>query len=240
MHIMDFFDKHKALILTSLFCGILVLALYNFRLSQNRKQFSEMMINLEEEAEAPEEDLEEREEEEQPQQEPQSQPETHRAFNENTEEREENFQQEIDEIFEKNSASQDENQTSENTSSEGAYTINSEKRQQEASDGDDSSEKTSTQSGGLRDSSISFSLKGRNAVHIPNPIYTCDRAGKIVVNIKVNQSGRVTETQINKASSNSTNECLEEKALEYAAGARFSELAGRNDQPGTITYRFKP
>ena len=92
----------------------------------------------------------------------------------------------------------------------------------------------------MRNSSISFSLRGRNAVSIPNPIYTCDLPGKIVVNITVDAEGRVIDTDINKASSNSDNECLTEKALEYALNARFSRLAGRNEQPGTITYNFKP
>ncbi|HZJ35260.1 MAG TPA: TonB family protein, partial [Gillisia sp.] len=108
------------------------------------------------------------------------------------------------------------------------------------SDGNKTSAVTSTKSGGIDHSSISFSLLGRRAVDIPNPVYTCDRSGKIVVNISVNAEGRVTSSSVNKGSSSTTNECLADQALEYAAQAVFSHLPGRNSQPGTITYNFKP
>ena len=111
---------------------------------------------------------------------------------------------------------------------------------QKKSDGDRSSEKISTQTGGTDRSSISFNLVGRSAVDLPNPIYTCDRSGKVVVNITVNENGRVLTTSINKGSSTTSNECLAEQALQYASIAIFSSLAGRQNQPGTITYNFKP
>jgi len=167
---------------------------------------------------------------------------THRAFNENLEDREENFDQQLKEIFDKNSALQ--NQTSENetSNSSGNFDFQNKKKEQvqKKSDGNKTSAVTSTKKGGIDHSSISFSLLGRSAVDIPNPVYTCNRSGKIVVNISVNTDGRVTSTTINKGSSSTTNECLAEQALEYAAQAVFSPLPGRNSQPGTITYNFKP
>ena len=186
---------------------------------------------------------EKEDEEEIPQEEPvpQNSPETHQAFNENQEAREDNFNRELDEILEENSAQQEESSESETeNTTDGNFTTGKKSENKKRSDGDDSSEDISTQSGSLRNSSISFSLRGRNSISIPNPIYTCDLPGKIVVNITVNSEGRVIETGINKASSNSDNECLTERALEYAANAVFSQLAGRNEQPGTITYNFKP
>jgi len=183
------------------------------------------------------------EEEEIPEEEPQSNnsPVTHRAFNENQEAREDNFNRELDEILDNNSAQQEENSANESeNATQGDYTTGKKSETKKRSDGDDSSDNISTQSGSLRNSSISFSLRGRNAISIPNPIYTCDLPGKIVINITVNAEGRVIETSINKASSNSDNECLTERALEYAANAVFSQLTGRNEQPGTITYNFKP
>lgn len=239
---MDFFEKHKALILATLFCSVVVLALYNFNLSRKQKKLNEMIVNLEQ-PEA-EEDLEQEEQEQEtPEPEPEppeNTPETHRAFDENQEEREENFNKQIEEIFERNSAQEEESREEENTG-EGEYNMNRENREtREESHGDNSSENTSAKEGSLRNSSISYSLKGRNAVQIPNPVYTCDRPGKVVVNIKVDAAGRVTHTSINKNSSNTTNQCLTEKALQYAAGATFSRLDGRNEQPGTITYYFKP
>lgn len=199
-----------------------------------------MLVDLEEYTSA------EETEEEIPEEDPEAQtdknsPETHRAFNENQEAREENFNRELDEALEKNSAQQEESSESESeASTEGDFTTGSKSETNKRSDGDDSSKDISTQSGSLRNSSISFSLRGRNAISIPNPIYTCDLPGKIVVNITVNAEGRVTETSINKASSSTDNKCLTERALEYAKNAVFSQLAGRNEQPGTITYNFKP
>ena len=237
---MDFFEKHKALIITVLFCSVLILGLYNFNLSQKKKIEQQMLVDLEEYTEA------EETEEEKPAEEPKPEttrnsPKTHRAFNENQEAREENFNRELDEILEKKSAQQEQSSDSENeASTAGTFATGKKSENKKRSDGDNTSEDISTQSGSLRNSSISFSLRGRNAVSIPNPIYTCDLPGKIVVNITVNAEGRVIDTDINKASSNSDNECLTEKALEYALNARFSRLAGRNEQPGTITYNFKP
>ncbi len=198
-----------------------------------------MLVDLEEYT-SPEEEEEIPEEEPEPRTTPNSR-ETHRAFNENQEARAENFNRELDEILEQNSAQQEENSENESeTSSLGTFPTGNKSESKKRSDGDNSSEDISTQSGSLRNSSISFSLRGRNAVAIPNPIYTCDLRGKIVVNIRVNAEGRVINTSINKGSSSSNNECLTEKALEYAANARFSRLAGRDEQPGTITYNFKP
>lgn len=237
---MDFFEKHKALIITVLFCSVLILGLYNFNLSQKKKIEQQMLVDLEEYTES------EETEEEKPAEEPKPEttrnsPKTHRAFNENQEAREENFNRELDEILERNSARQEQSSDSENeASTAGTFATGKKSENKKRSDGDNTSKDISTQSGSLRNSSISFSLRGRNAVSIPNPIYTCDLPGKIVVNITVNAEGRVIDTDINKASSNSDNECLTEKALEYALNARFSRLAGRNEQPGTITYNFKP
>src|SRR5660398_204639 len=69
----------------------------------------------------------------------------------------------------------------------------------ERSDGNKTSAITSAKSGGIDHSSISFSLLGRSAIDIPNPVYTCDRSGKIVINISVNAEGRVTSASVNKA-----------------------------------------
>lgn len=168
-------------------------------------------------------------------------PETHQAFNENQESRESNFDKQLQEIFEKNTASQLESSDEENSGTSGSFGMQQKKEEvKKRSDGNSSSEKISTQSGGMDNSSITYSLLGRTAVNIPNPIYTCDRAGKIVVNITVNAEGRVLTTSINRGSSSTTNECLTDQAMQYAAQAVFSRLPGRNSQPGTITYNFKP
>ena len=53
---MDFFDKHKALIITVLFCSVLILGLYNFNLSQKQKYQQEMLVDLEEYTQTEEEE----------------------------------------------------------------------------------------------------------------------------------------------------------------------------------------
>ena len=238
---MDFFDRHKALIITSLLFSVIILALYTFNLSNNNQKTRELLVDLENfRAEQPEE--EEPKPEKMPEATTRPTTQTHQAFNENTQARNENFDQQLQEIFEKNSAAQEETSTDESASSTGTYSMRSSASEEtkKRSDGDRQTEKTSTQTGGMDRSSITYNLVGRTAVDLPNPIYTCDRSGKVVVNITVNEQGRVLTTSINKGSSTTSNECLAEQALQYAAQAVFSSQAGRKSQPGTITYNFKP
>ncbi|WP_295178657.1 hypothetical protein [uncultured Christiangramia sp.] len=236
---MDFFDKHKALIITSLLFAVLFLALYNLNMANKKKVAGEMLVDLEQfqKEEAPEEKPEQQEE---PPQQKQRNIQTNKAYNEDKEARDADMKNKLDEIFQKNSASQ-EAEESEDTQGDGNYQVNKKtaERKKDASNGDDSSEESSQKSAVYDYSSISFSLKGRRAVKIPNPVYTCDVAGKIVINISVDANGYVIDTSLNKGSSTSGNECLVERAMEYAAGARFSKLAGKNEQPGTITYYFR-
>lgn len=237
---MDFFDRHKALIITVLLFSVMFLALYNIRIYNSNKEFSEMLVQLPEyQPEKVPEEKEPEKEEMQPEKPAQS-IKTHQAFNRNREESEAEFQDRIEEIFEENSAKNKATDEAANTS-KGEFNIPVEKEEEkrERSEGNDSSEETSVKRGSMRNSSISFSLLGREAVDIPNPIYTCDTPGRIVVNIIVNEEGQVIETSINEASSSTTNECLTNQAMQYAANAVFTNLPGKNTQKGTITYNFQ-
>jgi len=238
---MDFFDRHKALIITILFFAVLLLGLFNFNLANKNRKAREILMDLDN-LKIEEPVVEKPEPEEVPKKNTRETAQTHQAFNENLEDREENLDQQLQEIFEKNSALQTEASENETSNSSGNFNFQDKKKEQvqKKSDGNKTSEVTSTKKGGIDHSSISYSLLGRGAVDIPNPVYTCDRSGKIVVNISVNAEGRVTSTSVNKGSSSTTNECLTDQALEYAAKAVFSRLPGRNSQPGTITYNFKP
>ena len=69
------------------------------------------------------------------------------------------------------------------------------------------------------------------------PRYLCERGGKIVVNIVVNGKGIVTDASVN-GSSNSNNQCLINRALEYAKEALF-DSSDKNEQIGTITFLFR-
>ncbi|MFV8225120.1 TonB family protein [Christiangramia aquimixticola] len=235
---MDFFDRHKALIITSLLFAVLLLALYNFNLASNNKATAEMLIDLQQ-FKVEEKKEEPPKEENTPRQ--SRKVETHQAFNQDKEAREADFKSKLEEIFEKNSAKAEEKENSETNGNQGSFSVNKKnsEKKQTRSDGDNSNYESSQKSAIYDHSSISFSLKGRRAVKIPNPVYTCDTAGKVVINITVDESGFVTDVSINKGSSTSTNECLTERALQYAADARFTKLAGKNGQPGTITYYFK-
>src|SRR5680860_1213156 len=232
---MDFFDRHKALIITLLIFAVLLLGLFNFNLANKNKATREFLMDLDN-LKIEEPVVEKPEPEEASKKNTRETAQTHQAFNEDQESRDENFDQKLNEIFEKNSALQTETSEDETSNSSGNFNLQDKKK----SDGNKTSAITSAKSGGIDRSSISFSLLGRSAVDIPNPVYTCDRSGKIVVNISVNAEGRVTSKSVNKGSSSTTNECLADQALEYAAQAVFSRLPGRNSQPGTITYNFKP
>ncbi|MBU2939023.1 TonB family protein [Lacinutrix sp. C3R15] len=87
-------------------------------------------------------------------------------------------------------------------------------------------------------SSVSYSLVNRKHKFLPTPIYLCETGGKIVVNITVNASGKVTEASYNNAS-NSSNNCLIEHALEYAKKAKFNRSTLPKSQIGTITFLFE-
>lgn len=89
-----------------------------------------------------------------------------------------------------------------------------------------------------RSSSVSFSLRNRDKVKLPPPVYLCEVTGKIVVNITVDSDGLVTDTYINSTSS-SDNQCLIDHALEYAQNAIFSSDTSSKSQIGSITYYFK-
>ncbi|MCH4822726.1 energy transducer TonB [Gramella lutea] len=235
----NFFDKHKALILTTLSFLVLMLALYNFKLANGNQETAEMLVDLEQYKIAEKEEVQP--EEKQPQQKSRRNIQTHQAYNQDKETREADFKNKLDEIFKKNSTEQEEAENEDSESSEGNYALNRKNSDEKKnrSDGDDSGEEVSQKSAVYDYSSISFSLKGRRAVKIPNPVYTCDTAGKVVINITVDANGYVIDSSVNKASSNTTNECLTDRALEYSAGAKFSKLSGRNAQPGTITYHFR-
>ncbi|MEO2073774.1 MAG: hypothetical protein ABGW99_20775 [Zunongwangia sp.] len=237
---MQFIEKHKALLLTTLVFLVLFLGLYNWHLGSSARKNQEFLVDLDSFTQSLQQEEEQTEPEKTAEQ-TNSKPQTHRAFDQNNKAREANFDKKLNDIFQKNSASKTEtSENSESTSSGDYATGKSGTKAQKRSDGDNSNTATSTKRGSLKNSSISFNLKGRTAVNIPNPIYTCSISGKIVINIKVNESGRVIATSFNEASSSTDNKCLVENALLYASEAVFSELSGRNNQPGTITYKFKP
>ena len=102
-----------------------------------------------------------------------------------------------------------------------------------------SSKKKPRPSNGVsRKTTISYSLVNRKAMYLPNPVYTCDAAGKVVITIEVNELGKITRKEYNATLSTTTNGCLIDAALAYAAETRFSTDASKDRQLGTISYHF--
>jgi hypothetical protein len=85
---------------------------------------------------------------------------------------------------------------------------------------------------------VYYSLFERDQVQLPIPVYTCKEGGKVVINIKVDPEGRVLDTQVNTVQSTTSNGCLLENALNYAAKSSFNISSGKM-QWGTITYYFQ-
>ncbi|MGC8825015.1 MAG: hypothetical protein ACP5PZ_10560 [Bacteroidales bacterium] len=85
---------------------------------------------------------------------------------------------------------------------------------------------------------IYYNLPHRNAVDLYVPVYKCPSLGKVVVNILVDHSGRVTEAKVDKTQSDA-DPCLIEAAEDAALRSVFSLNHNVPDpQKGTITYLF--
>lgn len=85
----------------------------------------------------------------------------------------------------------------------------------------------------------SFDLKNRNAHSLDKPGYTCNHAGTVVVEIKVDQNGKVKAASYLSERSSGATECMIEQAVKYAKRARFNySSSAPSVQTGTITYKF--
>lgn len=91
---------------------------------------------------------------------------------------------------------------------------------------------------GNRNTTISYQLVNRKDIDLPNPVYTCYGSGKVVINVEVNNLGKVVKNSYNKTASTTSNECLIDAALEYSKFARFNTDASKTAQLGTITFNF--
>lgn len=86
---------------------------------------------------------------------------------------------------------------------------------------------------------VSYNLANRTGQSVPAPGYMCPQgtSGKVIINIKVDQSGKVIEAKVNPSSA--TSECMTHYALEFARKSRFNYTSTTSGtQDGTITYTF--
>lgn len=248
---MNFLDKHKALLITFLISGTIVLAMFSLHIKKASEFITESYYEIEpqtiEELKALKEALKA---------EKAAESNTNEAFNEDQEFKEmmRNFKSVTSNDFEKTIEEQEEisEETSEtpdnvmtsnsNYNSSKTYAINEKERRSFNKAKDilamHSPKKNDDDSKSNRSSSVSFSLRNRTKVKLPPPVYLCEVTGKIVVNITVDSNGLVTDTYINTSSS-TDNQCLIDHALEYAQNAIFSSDAATKNQIGSITYYFK-
>ena len=85
---------------------------------------------------------------------------------------------------------------------------------------------------------ISYELEGRKALNLPVPAYKGYGAGDVLVDVTVNQAGRVTGAKV-RAEGSSADASLHAFALEAARRSRFSASSeAAKSQSGWILYRF--
>lgn len=95
-------------------------------------------------------------------------------------------------------------------------------------------------SGGTTSGVGNASLSGRSLVGaLPSPSYSVNSSGRVVVEVRVGQQGRVESAVYKPQGSTTTNSSLVRSAIEAAAKARFNvDSDAPITQIGTITYNF--
>ncbi|MFI1772950.1 hypothetical protein [Thalassobellus citreus] len=234
---MNLTNQHKALLITLLITGTVMLSVFNLSLKQHNELASESYYEIEPEKELTEEEVKTLEALEKLNA---SKAETNKAFNET--QKNKHFAQAYKLIAPPEDYVPRESNTME---SKEAYTKTyeltdvSKVNKDELSSFDKVNDllKKQKEASNNSKSTISFSLTNRTKVHIPIPVYLCEVDGKIVINITVNNKGNVVDAYVN-TSSNSTNKCLIEHALDYAKKSQFSADASKKSQIGSITFYF--
>lgn len=91
---------------------------------------------------------------------------------------------------------------------------------------------------GQGSSGIAYDLSGRSVVgRLPVPLYPGNESGKVVVDVTVDASGRVTYAAYRAVGSTTNSKQLVDAAIDAAYKARFSQSETLT-QSGTITYVF--
>lgn len=86
----------------------------------------------------------------------------------------------------------------------------------------------------------SYSLKGRNATHLPKPDYKSNDQGYVVIDIWVDRQGRVVRAEYQPKGSTTPSGYLIRQAKAAALKTRFNDDPNALDvQKGTITYKFQ-
>lgn len=237
---MNFSYSYKAFLITSLLTGSLVLFLFSVKLSKQKEESNKDIYDV---LVAPEEVLPE--DKELAKVTPEKvKIETNRAYNEAEKfiSSVENENKEITEttqgkLQEMSDAMEESNNS--NGDSEKSITKKPEKKtKSEFSNSESDKEGQAVVKGGNRNTTISYQLVNRQDIDLPNPVYTCYGSGKVVINVEVNDLGKVVKSSYNKTASTTSNQCLIDAASEYSQQARFNTDASRAKQLGTISFNF--
>jgi len=238
---MNFNYSYRAFLITSLLFGILFLAMTSINLSKYKEE-AEEIIDMDYTID--ESILEELEEDLAIIEQPSIRTETHKAFNE-AEKYIKEIEQEREELTETTEgkieaidAAIEDSQTASNGNDITAAAKKRLEKKEATSNGTEKKKIVSVIKSSNRNSTNSYRLVGRSAMYFPNPVYTCEGGGKVVISIEVNALGMVKKVSYNSKQSNTSNQCLIDSALEYAKLARFTTDSSREIQLGTITYNF--
>ena len=231
---MNLNDQHKAILITFLISGTVLLFIFNLSIKEQPKLITESYYEIEPEKELTKEEIKVLEALEKI-----NKAETNDAFNET--QKTKRFAQAYKTIAPpEDYVPESVNSNNENLTRK-TYEVpeNSKLNNEELSKYNKVKDllKQQQSNGNNSNSSIRFSLKDRTKVHIPIPIYLCEVGGKIVINITVNANGNVIDAYANTAS-NSKNKCLVEHAINYAKQSQFSSDNLKEKQLGTITFFF--
>lgn len=238
---MQFTDKHKAMLITLLLTGSVIMSLFNLHLAQKGEMVAETFYELE-----PEElTLEEEKEIFETETEEQQAAETNKAFNETKQYKhfaeaykpiappeDYEFKQETEDVSEV---------SADNIPKKDPYkgkTLDKDALSKFEDISKVLDKQKANEDSANTNSSVSYSLVDRTHRYLPTPIYLCDSGGKIVVNITVDSRGKVTDAYIN-SSYKSQNQCLKDHALEYAQEAVFNNKSSKLSQLGSITFYFQ-
>ena len=99
---------------------------------------------------------------------------------------------------------------------------------------------STNRNGGGTGNGHSYNLNGRSiSGKIPEPAYTKNEEGVIVVTIEVNAAGTVISAKAGAAGTTIGDATLRRDAETAAKKAKFNSISGSTIQTGTITYRYK-
>jgi len=232
--------SYRAFLITSLLLGILVLTLFSIKLNnETEPQLEKYDVEYAEVEKIPEEKFET----------PKTSTaqntkiETNRAYNESKKYLSKNSDQNLDatETTEGKLAQMEAAiENVETTKGDLGISATSGKsgKSKKTSNSNTKDETTSINASANRRTTISYSLVKRTATELPNPVYTCESGGKVVINIVVDNNGQVIKTDYNSGASTTKNGCLIDMAEEYAKSSTFTTSNEREKQLGTITYNF--